>query len=608
MKKSIILKIAVILITLLYVLSIGVQAASSGSYYFKITNERTEGNDKLIYAFQPQSGNLKYVWNVQRSDEDGKTYYCLAQGYGNFGNFSSGTSESSYSGGYKLKSERDALNIYNGTAGDTLAGTTYNKVLWILDHIYIDGEDKLTDFLKNVPLDNLSKETYNGYNNAYEIMQVTSNLNSQAVLTASDIEVVQQLAIWHFTNSDVIDGFPTIKVAVNGSSIGTYSQIYSTTIGQTSVGAVKEALSRMVYYYLVNGADSVDETYTGDTKTTALAYINSEAQPVVTVTREREFSGSYNVVVKKVDESGNVLPGAKFKYNGTEYTATNGTVTIASDVEITETENIDTYTIQEIKAPTGYKAYNGQITLNVAKKGIDEELKYVIDASKTTLDKTSNNSEYVEMDIDEETSTITIIIKNKKIEGSYNVIVEKVDESGNKILEEAKFTVNEKSYTTTNGSAEIIANKEITDTESTDTYIIEETEAPSGYQKYNGTITLNIAKKLAEDGLNYIIDTDNTNIQTINGNADDVILDKTTNTITIKVKNKSISGQYTVKINKQNEEGKVLKDAEFKVNNKTYTTDAEGFAIVASNVEITSSNVNETDKYIMEEIKAPDGH
>ena len=200
MKKSIILKIAVILITLLYVLSIGVQAASSGSYYFKITNERTEGNDKLIYAFQPQSGNLKYVWNVQRSDEDGKTYYCLAQGYGNFGNFSSevagtpslvtGTSESSYSGGYKLKSERDALNIYNGTAGDTLAGTTYNKVLWILDHIYIDGEDKLTDFLKNVPLDNLSKETYNGYNNAYEIMQVTSNLNSQAVLTASDIEVV----------------------------------------------------------------------------------------------------------------------------------------------------------------------------------------------------------------------------------------------------------------------------------------------------------------------------------------------------------------------------------------------------------------------------------
>ena len=615
MKKSVILKIAVMIIILLYMLSIGVQAVSSGSYYFKITNERTEGNDTLIYAFQPKSGNLKYVWNVQRSDEDGKTYYCLAQGYGNFGNFSSGvagtpslvtgTSESSYSGGYKLKSEREALNIYNGTAGDTLTGTTYNKVLWILDHIYIDGEDKLADFLKNIPLDNLAKEAYGEYENAYEIMDQTSKLNSQAVLTASDIEVVQQLAIWHFTNPEVVDGFPTIKVAVNGSSIGTYSQIYLTTIGQTSVGEIKNDLARMVYNYLIKEAESVDENYTGDTKTTALAYINSAAQPVVTVTREREFSGSYNVVVKKVDENGNTLSGAKFTYNGTEYTATNGTVTIASDVKITETENIDKYIIQEIKAPTGYKAYNEQITLNVAKKAIDEELKYVIDTSKTVLDKTSINSEYVEIDIDEETSTITIIIKNKEIEGEYTVKINKQNEEG-EVLKDAEFKVNNKTYTTdAEGFAIVASNVEITSSNvnETDKYIMEEIKAPDGYIVYDGEITLSVTKKLNGDKY----ELDNATIEETKPSGN-VSVKVEGNTVTVIVIEKKIEGMYTVKINKQNEEGEVLKDAEFKVNNKTYTTDAEGFAIVANNVEITSSNVNETDKYIMEEIKAPDGY
>lgn len=65
------------------------------------------------------------------------------------------------------------------------------------------------------------------------------------------------------------------------------------------------------------------------------------------------------------------MPGAVFTVNNQDYTVgADGTVKIASDVEITE-ENRgtpDKYAIVEKTAPAGYTKYEGTITATITKK------------------------------------------------------------------------------------------------------------------------------------------------------------------------------------------------------------------------------------------------
>ena len=216
----------------------------------------------------------------------------------------------------------------------------------------------------------------------------------------------------------------------------------------------------------------------------------------ITVPNEKQ-TGAYGIqLIKQDGENQNPLQGAKFNVtinNGqsTEYTTdTNGTIRI-DNIAITE-PGTDTITITETEAPIGYNKLIDTLTVEVNKE--EQNGEYIAN-SATFTDETNANGSTVNL----QDGLITIIVPNERQEGSYNLQLIKVDsKDASKTLSGAIFSVqvngNEaQTYTTDENGRITINNIEITET-GTDVITIEETQAPTGYNKIIGTLKVNVEK------------------------------------------------------------------------------------------------------------------
>ena len=145
-----------------------------------------------------------------------------------------------------------------------------------------------------------------------------------------------------------------------------------------------------------------------------------------------------------------------------------------------------------------------------------------------------------------------MVIKDAK------VIINYLTEDGTKLKEPAEMTgykigdsysvnaENIENYITLRNSGNTsgilnLGTIEITNTETPDTYVIKETTAPKGYNKFEGSIELSVAKKV-ENGI-YVIDTENTTMVVKNSEGVEITQDipveinKGTGRITIAVDN-----------------------------------------------------------------------
>ena len=295
----------------------------------------------------------------------------------------------------------------------------------------------------------------------------------------------------------------------------------------------------------------------------------------ITITVDNEkIAGGYGLEILKVDQenTGKVLEGAEFKVTladgteRTERTNAEGKIEIEG-IEITE-EGIDEIKIEEIEAPEGYNKIFNSVELEVTKGIQDGE--YVVNSIEL---KNAEGTGLVEGKVNAnlESGKITVTVPNKKIEGNYEIELVKQDGETGEKLSGAVFNVNGEDKTATNaGGILSLGTFQITDTTTADTYTITETSAPEGYNKFEGSIELSVAKKI-ENG-NYVVDTENTTMvvkdstgATITQNVP-VTIDKTAGKITITVDNEKIAGGYGLEILKvdQENEGKVLEGAEFK--------------------------------------------
>ena len=130
----------------------------------------------------------------------------------------------------------------------------------------------------------------------------------------------------------------------------------------------------------------------------------------------------------------------------------------------------------------------------------------------------------------------------EKAEGNYTIDLVKQDGETKDKLSGAIFNVNGEDKTATNVDGVInLGTVEITNTETPDVYVIKETSSPEGYNKFEGSIELSIAKKL-ENG-KYVVDTENTRMVVKNSEGTEitenvpVAIDKTTGKITITIDN-----------------------------------------------------------------------
>ncbi len=195
-----------------------------------------------------------------------------------------------------------------------------------------------------------------------------------------------------------------------------------------------------------------------------------------------------------------------------------------------------------------------------------------------------------------------------KVDGTYTINLLKIDKTGTTITSsEAEFKINElETKTTSNGEMIIAENKKIENIETDDTYVIEETKAPEGYNKYGKKIKLTVKKQQLNGkyGIEEIIVTDENGVEIP---TQDIEYIKDENVVTIKVKNSLVQGKYSLNLEKTDENGNIIKTNEstFKIGDTTKTTE-DGRLSIAENVDI--KNVKNDDEYTVEETKAPEGY
>ena len=160
-----------------------VQAANAGPLYLGIELYRNSG-----YAYRQGQLEIFKILSYTSTDKTSrvpgeKTIYCIKGGAG----FGSATPSTTGAIAYTNKFDLKNVSAIPSPYKDVLpTGENYNKLMWVLDHLFIMPENPQEDntaereaFLSKV----IPEEFYEK-------------------LTNDDIDVVQQMAIWYFTNPD----------------------------------------------------------------------------------------------------------------------------------------------------------------------------------------------------------------------------------------------------------------------------------------------------------------------------------------------------------------------------------------------------------------------
>lgn len=191
--------IGVFVVTLIAMIAFGVTNtyAANASYVLGITNVR---EDKGAYGLNRKSDGTveKKIWKIVSYPNTGSNvlsydnaFYCLKAEHGFMSNASANVTDirKTYDQAFNMKTQKEEvmtrLNAIDVFKADP---TAYNKVMWILDNMYLPKAEGASDF--KVALLQVAGIT----NENYTVEHVR--------ITDADIEVVQQMAIWYFTNPE----------------------------------------------------------------------------------------------------------------------------------------------------------------------------------------------------------------------------------------------------------------------------------------------------------------------------------------------------------------------------------------------------------------------
>ena len=209
-------KVAILIILTLFVIlvtGIGneVEAATaSQTKYLKIMMLRESG-----FGYQALN---KAVWEIVETNSSGTTedhsatIYCIKGGPG-FGSteFGNGSAiERPYTQYFDLKDLDSISPTYRSALP---SGDDYVSLVWLLEHVYIAPANSSENAQAEEYRDQLLDAA--GVNNGY--------------LTDDDIDVVQQLAVWHFTNNDAYDAGDSLPELYINSVKGTNGNYHALT-------------------------------------------------------------------------------------------------------------------------------------------------------------------------------------------------------------------------------------------------------------------------------------------------------------------------------------------------------------------------------------------
>ena len=304
--------------------------------YFGI-NEYRKGTtpENLAYAIgnplangsTPESIVGAKIWQIVKYDNKTSNtyvtgnYYCVRAGIG----FSDTTTKAEYTISYDFKTEKSEIASSGNSVLQNLVNSSYyNNLLALTDLVYLKGvstDEEKTALLNAAGIYAYDANHEDGYEN---------------LITDSDIEAVQQAAMWYFTNHDdtafakVYDQFGdnktswlfyrTLEMAQNGTSYRSLSDydLHMNSFGsQTGAGLDRQEQAVLLYNYLIKTANTNASSYangTANSKTKVTLYANpsiQNTQPIILIERApetKEFDLALRKYITKVN--GTELSGA----------------------------------------------------------------------------------------------------------------------------------------------------------------------------------------------------------------------------------------------------------------------------------------------------------
>ena len=568
-KKLIVLMMGII-VMLLALLTGKVQAASQE---FGLQEYRKPvGSTQYGYKVSD-----KYVWKIVTYSGSAinydRTLYCLKAEQG-FYTSEPGVFKETYNLSYDFMN-KNSMNPL------PVPSQYYNQIVWILNHAYIPSAstastDKAT-LLQNAGITGASE------------------------LTDDDIDVVQQLAIWYFTN---YDDSTYHKDMAGEASFQTVLQSTKTSGGTSAYQAIEDINQTRydqmdkLFVYLVENAKKA----TASSNSTSSPIAMGNTTPTVEVSGSNYIVGPfkidknndtpYTINFSITDQSGKSLAG---KYTLLDSNKSQTSQTLAQLVGSNFYLRIPISTVNSENITSLRFSMNGNYTITTATywtKSGDSTVQPIVELGRTPKAFSGNKE-------------VTF-----PKEGSYNLKLIKVEQGNttNK-LQGATFRITSPNGTvteTTSSNGEINVGPITINTPGTDTITIEETKAPDGYEKIiTSPINVQVTKTLSSNTYtmsNAVI----TNTQT------GASISVSGSIITVTVENKLIpkDSEYNLKLVKveQGNTSKKLQGAEFKINSPngevTQTTNANG-EINIGPIAVTATG---TDTITIEETKAPDGY
>ncbi len=208
----------------------------------------------------------KKVWKIVSYPSAGvinynNAFYCIKAEHGFASNTGSGDVSSirkTYDTSFNMKTQKNEvitrLNTINNNIGDpTLSDESYNKIMWIIDNMYLPkSATAAQDKQKLMEAAEIIGE--NGYESGLQ-------------LTDDDIEVVQQLALWYFTNANDSnyhqngsDSQAILQTLLfndwNGTDSGyrNFADLYDDRVLDTRLGTDRQNQAEDLYRYFINNA------------------------------------------------------------------------------------------------------------------------------------------------------------------------------------------------------------------------------------------------------------------------------------------------------------------------------------------------------------------
>ena len=406
-------------------------------------------------------------------------------------------------------------NVYNSEDSSKYF-SNYGSAIWLIDNMYIADSSNSSvglEYLAELVTSPDVAKSVNQYGNitTENIKSLNKTVGGKKdskgnMMDKNFIEVIEQMVLWNYTNNTL--SFNPDKYVNDGFS------------GKNIESADQNA-AKYLYYSLKYLADKNSNYSSNGTVSNAVSFDTSKATIDVEKSQVGPYALKSNGVALNIDSTlKSKISAAVTKVDGSSQSVESDRIVVNTDgtfyIDIKECGQIS-------KAKVDISAiYTGCAT--TVEVIVNEKNQNLINVRKTYNTKPLSDE------------------KSISYSGKYTVKLIKTKSDGSTAITEnpAKFTVTgavsiENKPTGNDGILDVASERTISDVNATETYTIVEDEAPQGYTKYNGTITLNVGFKA--DGTKYLLNKDNVKIEA-NGTNGSVRLNvPNDNTIEIYVPN-----------------------------------------------------------------------